>query len=73
MILYAKNTANKITRGEPLNTCLVEEGDTYSIQEWIHNDLKNKLLYLETGEVRISDTKNWSDKENMVKKNLLVL
>ena len=65
MILFAQNTANMITRGEPLHTCLVDVDD--SIRKWIHTELNNKLLYLEKGEVRSSDTKNCSDKDNMVK------
>ena len=63
-----------ITRGEPLHTCLVDEDETYSVRKWIHTELKNKLLYLEKGEVRTSDAKIYSDKDDMVKsfKNRLV-
>merc|ERR1711874_236179 len=67
MILFAQNTANMISRGEPLHTCYVNKDETYSIREWIHNELNNRLLYLEEGEVHSSDTKNCNDKDNMVK------
>ena len=66
-ILFAQKTANMISRGEPLHTCYVNEDETYSVREWIHNELNNRLLYLEKGEVRSSGTKNCSDKDNMVK------
>merc|ERR1711874_868258 len=72
MILFAQNTANMISRGEPLHTCSVDEDETYSIRKWIHTELNNRLLYLEKGEVRSSDIKNCSDKDNMVKVKKIV-
>ena len=66
-ILFAHNTANMINRGEPLDTCLVDDKETYIVRTWIHNELQNKLLDLEKGEVRTSDTKNYSDKDDIVK------
>ena len=66
-ILFAHNTANMLTRGEPLHICLVDENETYMVRTWIHNELQNKLLLLEKGEVRTSDTKNDSNKVDMIK------
>merc|ERR1711874_33940 len=65
-ILFAQKTANMISRGESLHTCYVNEDETYSVREWIHNELNNRLLYLEKGEVH-SGSRNSSNKSNMVK------
>ena len=62
-ILFAQKTANMISRGEPLHTCYVNEDETYSVREWIHNELNNRLLYLEKGEVHSSGSKNSRDKD----------
>merc|ERR1711913_180487 len=64
---FAQKNANMISRGEPFHTCYVNEDETYSVREWIQNELNNRLLYLEKGEVFSSGTKNCSDKENVVK------
>ena len=67
MILFARNTAKMIIRGEPLHTCLVNKVETVTIRNWIHDELINRLLHLEKGEIRAGDTKGGGDKDNMVK------
>merc|ERR1712237_305414 len=71
VILFAQKTANMISRVQPLDTCYVNEDETYSVRNWIHNELNNRLLYLEKGEVHSSGSKNSSEDymvKSMVKK-----
>merc|ERR1711895_354360 len=67
VILFAQKSANMISRGEPLDTCYVNEDETYSVRNWIHNELNNRLLYLKKGEVHSSGSKNSSGEDYMVK------
>ena len=62
-ILFARSTAKKIARGEPLDTCWVKADETYGVREWIHNELNDKLLDLEKGGVQTNDKINHIGKD----------
>ena len=68
-ILFAKNITTKIANGESLHTCKVDENKTHYVRDRIHNQINNKLWYLEKGEVRTNDTMN-HDKDVMVNRKV---